>query len=178
MTEIWRPIRGVNDCYYISNLGRVKSGGRWVNHSKKGIRFVREKILKQYAKPNGYMSIGIYLNKNIKTFYVHRLVAINFIDNPLIKGEVNHKDGDKTNNKVCNLEWVTKSENIKHAMETGLLPVGDQKANASLKNDQVVEIKKLLLLNKYTCRQIASKFNVSKDVIHFIKVGKSWRGIS
>ncbi len=92
MEEIWRPIEGYEGLYEISSYGRVKS-------LKNSI------ILRPKKEPTGYLRCNLYLNKNVKTVSIHRLVAQAFIPNPDNLPEVNHKDEDKTNNKVDNLEW-------------------------------------------------------------------------
>ena len=79
----------------------------------------RNKILAQYQQ-NGYLNCALHFNNKVKKFRVHRLVAEMFIPNEFNKPFVNHKDGIRTNNNVSNLEWVTPSENSKHAVETGL----------------------------------------------------------
>lgn len=103
--EIWKEIENTNGKYFVSNFGRVKSTVR-----NKG-------ILTPYAAGRGYLRIKI-LNR---FKYIHRLVAECFLDNPLNKIQVNHKDGNKTNNHVNNLEWATQEENMSHAHETGLI---------------------------------------------------------
>ena len=103
--EEWRDIKGYEGKYQVSNLGRVKS---------------RHKIL----KPNnvkGYLYVYPSKNSKKEALKVHRLVAEAFIDNPENKPEVNHIDGNKENNRVENLEWCTKSENMQHAIKTGLM---------------------------------------------------------
>lgn len=108
MDEIWKDITGFIGLYKISNMGRIKS----IQQCKEG------KIRKTYIKNNGYEQIDLYdLNHNRKKYYVHRLVAQVFIPNPENKPEVNHKDGDISNNNVNNLEWVTSFENT-HAGKT------------------------------------------------------------
>lgn len=78
-------------------------------------------FLKQGINVCGYPMIRIVNDKNKKTTYIiHRLVALLFVDNPLHLKEVNHKDGNKTNNNANNLEWVTRGQNIKHAYDHGL----------------------------------------------------------
>ena len=106
MKEIWKDIAGYKN-YKISSFGRVKSLN--FNGSKK------QKILVPYCV-NEYLRIRLFENKKQKSFGVHRLVAMAFIPNPDSKPEVNHIDGDKKNNKVNNLEWVTSSENVQHAV--------------------------------------------------------------
>lgn len=99
--EIWKPIP---DCegYFVSNLGRFKNS---------------DEEIKQPHGKDGYQSINL---KPYGGFSVHRLVAIAFIPNPDNKPEVNHINGNKTDNRVVNLEWSTRSENNQHAWRTGL----------------------------------------------------------
>lgn len=97
------------ESYYVTDSGDVYAK----NYRKSG----RIRKLTQCKNDNGYMCV--VLSRNGKTFCkkVHRLVAIAFIKNPFNKREVNHKDGNRTNNNVSNLEWATGSENIKHSYE-------------------------------------------------------------
>lgn len=115
MEEIWKDIKGYEGLYQISNFGRVRSLERKV----KGRKY-RRKFLSIQKNKNGYQKVGLYNSPNHKSISIHRLVALNFIPNPHNKKCVNHKDGNKENNKVNNLEWVTHSENMKHAFTKGL----------------------------------------------------------
>lgn len=108
--EIWKDIIGYKGHYMVSNLGRIKSFKR----KKEGA------ILKLQKTHEGYMHIGLSLNGAKKTLMVHRLVGFAFIKNPNNKPCINHKDGIKDNNNLSNLEWVTKSENTRHAHSIGL----------------------------------------------------------
>lgn len=120
MNEEWREIKGFEGRYAVSNLGRVKSLPRLVNNHTGEIN-LKGKILKQRPDNKGYMRIDIKDNSGKKKYMgIHRVVALTFIDNPLNKPQVNHIDGNKSNNNVDNLEWVTNSENQIHAYKRGL----------------------------------------------------------
>jgi hypothetical protein len=120
MIEIWKDIVGYERCYEVSNLGRIKNVERQCKTKNNSIRTIRERILKSYIHKNGYSYTRLSKNGKVKGFRTHRLVAQAFIPNPEEKFGTNHKDGDKTNNEVINLEWATNSENQKHAYRIGL----------------------------------------------------------
>lgn len=118
--EKWVPIRGYEGSYEVSNYGNVRSLSRVVEykHGGKG-RFWPSKIIKQWMPKNGYLTVTLKLENKGSNFMVHRLVGIHFIDNPNNGWQINHKDNNKLNNKVVNLEWVTQSENMAHAFKSG-----------------------------------------------------------
>lgn len=103
--EIWKPVKGFEQLYQVSSLGRVSN---------------YRKILAIQTMPKGYLTIVFKVKQVANNRLVHRLVAEAFIENPEGKPEVNHKDGDKSNNSVSNLEWCTSSENKRHALDTGI----------------------------------------------------------
>lgn len=109
MQEIWKDIDNFENIYQISNLGRIKN-----------LKFNRilKSVLSKHPKP--YPTIGLYKKNARKYTNLHVLIAKAFIPNPHNKPFVNHIDGDKTNNKLENLEWVTCKENIDHAYAIGL----------------------------------------------------------
>lgn len=113
MEEIWKDIEDYKGKYQVSNLGRVKSLKD--NHGG-----YREKIMILSKEKKGYLVVGLCKNNYQKRYKVHRLVALAFRDNIDHKEQVNHIDGDKTNNMVSNLEWVTCEENVHHAWNNGL----------------------------------------------------------
>ena len=110
MTE-WKAVSGYEGLYEVSSDGAVRSIPRLGSHGKE---------LKQNKTRHGYLDVCLSKNNKKKRFKVHRLVALAFIANDLNKPEVNHKNGVKTDNRVCNLEWVTRSENERHAFKNGL----------------------------------------------------------
>lgn len=115
--EEWKKYK--NTGYEISNIGRVRSVDRYINVGDNSYtRFHKGKILNQSVRESGYVTIGLRIDKKRKIFYVHRLVAETFIPNPNGFPQVNHKNCNKKDNTVSNLEWVTVSENIKHAFLT------------------------------------------------------------
>lgn len=119
--EIWKDIIDFPN-YQISNYGRVKSKARITNVGIKNVKEIKrkEKILKPLKLTKGYLGIRLYNNTNAKTFKIHRLVATYFIPNPNNYEQVNHIDGDKTNNNATNLEWCTNEYNMKHSYDIGL----------------------------------------------------------
>lgn len=111
--EVWRDIQSYKGEYQISNLGRVKSLNYKGNVGKEKIKIAEVNHI-------GYFRIALSHHGKNKHFMVHRLVADSFISNPFHKLQVNHIDGDKQNNNVINLEWVTQSENMLHSYRIGL----------------------------------------------------------
>lgn len=119
MKEVWRDIKGYEGLYQVSNMGNVKSLEKYIVNKNQKLQFYNEHIL----KPNiamGYLKVTLSKGNKQHTLRVHILVAQTFIPNPNNKCEVNHKDGNKLNNCVNNLEWCSRSENEKHAYRLGL----------------------------------------------------------
>lgn len=117
MQEIWKDVKGYEGLYKISNLGNVLSLN--FNHSN------YSKCLKPFDN-DGYLRVAFNCNNQYKRFLVHRLVAEAFIPNPENKPFINHIDGNKRNNNIDNLEWVSASENTRHAIRIGLRPANCQ----------------------------------------------------
>lgn len=114
--ERWIPVKGYESFYEVSDIGRVRSVAHVdVTPYFKNGRRIRARIRKTVILPTGYEQVQFRVTKIWKNFSVHRLVAIAFIPNPKNLAEVNHKDGNGLNNRLENLEWVTRSENHLHA---------------------------------------------------------------
>lgn len=165
--EIWKPIPDF-DKYEVSNFGRVKSLQE---------RWRKPRILKPATNYKGYLLVQLCINGKGKNFRVHRLVALAFIPNPEGKPEINHRDGCRLNNFVGNLEWVTSSENQRHAYLTGLQVAmqGEKHANAKLTNQQVLYIKENPL--DLTNVKLAEMFSVDSATISLIQRGKRWKQV-
>lgn len=117
--EIWKDILEFQGYYQVSNFGRVRRIADYLNQNKSW-RLSEPKILKQRLHNNGYLRVMLSINGKHYDRYIHRLVAIAFLDNPNGYSEINHIDGDKTNNNLKNLEWCNRSYNNKHAYQNGL----------------------------------------------------------
>ena len=108
--EIWKDIKGYEDVYKVSSYGRIIR--------KPWERNYTEREIKPIIKKHGYAVVGLNVNSKCKHFYIHRLVAIAFLENTENKPQINHKDGNKINNNLENLEWATRGENQKHRYST------------------------------------------------------------
>lgn len=151
--------------YFITDTGQVYSG-------------ITHKILNQVLDKNGYAKIRLISTDNKRHRYsVHRLVLENFLPvENMDTLQVNHKDGNKLNNNLSNLEWVTASENNYHKFRIGLASQKGPKNNAThLTEENVLEIISLLLSHKYTQKEIGAKFNTTDDVISAIKCKRNWK---
>lgn len=162
--EIYKTIKGFNGLYEVSNTGIVVSLRR------------NRKVMKPYRMPNGYLHVALTSDK-CYSLRIHRLVAEAFVLNPDSLPEVNHIDGNKENNNDWNLEWTNRSNNMLHALASGLTSaVGETHYRAKLTENQVVEIR-----NKYSQgskqADLAREYNISDRTIHAIVKNKRWKSI-
>lgn len=174
--EVWKNIRGTDGKYLVSSEGRIKGLPRRVKRSDgvKG-KFLKERMLKGACNSSGYLTVTLPHG----SFFVHRIVAEAFVENPMNKEQVNHKDGNRFNNKVGNLEWVTAKENTRHAFSMEKhreLNRGSKNPNSILNDLQVMEIKRLLG-NGVTIKEVAKRYEVSYSCIRGIKAGVTWKEI-
>lgn len=177
MEEIWLPIQGFEGYYEISNLGRVKSLSR-LSWNGKVFFTLKEKILRPRKDGIGYCKVSLYEDHHYIDKKIHCLVAIYFIPNPENKPEVNHIDGNKLNNCVENLEWVTPKENIRHAHIMGLMHSnvlkGENHYFSKLTEKQVLQIRELYIPKVMSAGKLAKLFNISKSTIKDILKRRSW----
>lgn len=180
MKEIWKDVLGYEGLYSVSNLGRIKAYYRRVD-SGKCHREWKEHILYCAKDGCGYYRTNLAKNGHNHTVKVHRIVAQAFLPNPDNLPEVNHKNGDKTDNRVENLEWCTRSYNIKHSIDLGLktklFKNGSKNVSAKLSDEDVDWIR-----NHYKHRdkefgisKIAKKFNVNRATIGRIVNNHTWK---
>jgi hypothetical protein len=138
--EIWKPIKGLENRLKISSKGRVKS---LTKNNKEGV------ILKPNPNSEGYLRLATSINGQRFVRFIHRLVAQAFIDNPENKPFVNHINGIKDDNKVENLEWCTKSENMKHAYRTKLMVAKKGKKDLQVKELLVFDLEEKYIKTLY-----------------------------
>ena len=129
---------------------------------------------------NKYVLYHMSVNNASYTKSAHRLVAEAFIPNYYNKPEVNHKDGNKLNNDISNLEWFTSKENMEHAVENNLYVTlyGEDRPNTKITEKQAHDICKLLEDNKLSIKEIAETIGCTRYIIENIKAGLSWINVS
>jgi hypothetical protein len=170
--EEWRSIPEFSG-YDVSSLGRVRSINRLCGN-RPGI--TKGKLLKPFVNKRGYLEVNLYKNSKSTAKIIHRLVAQAFIPNDNNKPQVNHIDGNKLNNKVSNLEWMSNSENQKHAYSLGLQPsrAGESNNKATITDKDVTRLK-LLYNSGKTTKEVSELIGVSLSIVRQIIYGKSWR---
>lgn len=178
MEEIWKDIEGYEGLYQVSNLSRIKALAKFVNKGKCH-RGWGEHLLRYGADACGYHRTNLSKNGNNRTVKVHRIVAQAFIPNPDNKPQVNHKDGNKQNNHIDNLEWCTQSENLKHAFRIGLKKpmAGENNNGHKLTRDQVEWIRKHYKNRhkEFSTVALGKRFGVHRKTITRIIRGYHWK---
>jgi len=167
--EIAKPVKGFEDRYIITNHGRLFSiNGKW-----KGIHGMKPTI-----DSAGYYIFGLRKKPIKKYVRLHRLLAEHFIPNPKNKREVNHKDGNKLNNNLTNLEWVTSLENSQHAVASGLFDFKGSKHWQSKLTEQ--DIPKIFEMRKsgMIMKDIGNYFGVSRRTIGDVLNRNLWTHVS
>ena len=178
MSEIWKDIPDYEGSYQVSNMGRVRSLDRVVTFKDGSTRKYKGKVLKPHLNDRGYVRLTLCNDNGCNIKRVHRLVLGTFKPHVNMKDlEVNHMDGDKLNNHLTNLEWVTARDNMLHAYDLGLITnIGEGSPNAKLSNTDVLEILQRLDTGELQ-KDIGSDYNVSKDYISQINRGVRWRAV-
>lgn len=177
MIEEWRDIKGFDGFYQVSNTGKVRSccnGGRIGGKGAWRLRALS-------ANPDGYLKVRLYQGGKDMTQRVHTLVAQAFLPNPNGYGTVNHKDGNKTNNVVDNLEWADRSEQMVHAYKLGLKkPVrGSKNSQAKLTDDDVRYIRSHYkrLSQEFGTVALGRKFGLTNAAIGKVVRGETYQNV-
>ena len=174
MKENWKPIEGYEGLYEVSDFGRVKS----VDHEtpvndvlgRAYTKRIKGRMRKTSKCPSGYLQVTLTRPEGTREVaLVHRLVASAFVVNPEALPEVNHKDGNKTNNSATNLEWCTRIENVHHAFNV----LGKSGAHPKLSETQV----RFIRSSRDSARSIAKRFGVSGSTVENARNGKTYKGV-
>ena len=157
---MWKKL---GDNYIISDEGIIKN-------------IATDRIINPWLNNNGYRYVTLNLEETRKNYRVHRLVAEKFIPNPNILPQVNHKDGNKQNNKIDNLEWCDSSYNVQHAIKQGLIPLGVNNKRSKLSQEDVDYIKQHYIKRdkELGCAGLGRRFNVDKKVIYNVIYDKRY----
>lgn len=181
MNEVWKSVKGYEGIYEVSNTGLVKSLSRPRYCGRAGYkpRITKEQLKVANIDRLGYPRISLSKDGKTKKGYLHRLVAEAFLKPTDEKNEVNHKDGNKANNNVDNLEWCSRRENMLHSFRTGLKTAkkGQENVTAKLKTTQVSEIKKHAREGTMSQREMAETYKVTIATINYIVNGKTWKDV-
>jgi len=159
VNEVWKDIPEYEGLYQVSNLGKVKS-----------LWFGKERILKPITHTNGYHHVNIYRGGARKKILVHRLVMLAFVGESDL--QVNHVNGDKTDNRLENLEYCTAVENHQHASDTGLKAKGERHGRSKLTRACVERIK--YGHQGMIQKDIAKIYGIHRTLVGCIRSGKYW----
>ena len=172
--EIWVSVLGYEGLYEVSNTGKIKSLRRYNPDSGKHGMWYKERIMAINLDKDGYQVVHLSKDGRCKLCKVHRLVLSSF-DRQYCDLQVNHVDGNKENNNLKNLEWVTISENIKHAYKTGLKSqLGSKNNQSKLIEEEVLEIIELFKTTDLNNREIGDRYSVNDETIRNIRKGRTW----
>ena len=180
--EVWADCPGYEGLYWVSNNGRIKTQN-WKNTG-------RESILRPITCRKGYLNVGLQKDGKLKSHKLHRLIALAFVPKIEGKDQVNHIDGDKQNNHISNLEWVTPKENTRHAIDHGLfhfqtpeksinkvIKRGELNGLSILTDQKVREIRRKFKPRVYTRKKLALEYGVTENCIKDVVMGKSWKHV-
>jgi hypothetical protein len=183
MQEEWRPARATNGLLEVSNLGRVRSvdrvlevaGRSRLGHSQGNFRAKQPgRLIAQCRTRGGYLEVAQMVGGVRRKYRVHRLVAEEFVAGHFDGAHVDHVDGNKTNNRADNLEWVTISENTRRQWANGLVDLrGEGQPGAKLTKEKAAAIK-VLAENGFPHNLVAEWFGVGRGTVDAIKGGQRW----
>jgi hypothetical protein len=174
---VWKDIKGFEGHYQVSSDGRARSLDRMTIMKNGYPRPCKGRELIQ-AINNGYLQLCLHLSGKSSPKLVHHLVAFTFISERPEGLEINHINGIKTDNRVCNLEYVTPKENSRHALQLGLkIPKRGSALMISKLDEEKVLIVKERLSKDESCTSIAKSLGLNTSTIRDIKIGKTWKHV-
>lgn len=170
--EKWLPCPGFENSYEVSNYGKVRSIDRYIS-GRSGL--VKGQLIHSDLNQKGYPQLRLYKNNTKYVRNQHRLLTLAFIPNPNNLPQVNHIDGDKLNNHISNLEWISNSDNMSHAYKLGLRSsIGENNSNCKITDNQVTHIKLIYNTGK-SSKYISEELDIKLHIVRQIISGKSWK---
>lgn len=177
MSILVLDVPGYEGLYEATSDGRIFGKERLV-WNQRHQRYVpwKRKELKMGITNNGYYYVGLCKNGKSTSKTVHRLIALTFLKPTDLNLTVNHKDGNKLNNNINNLEMVTYSQNQQHARDTGLAPSwkGSNNPKAKITREQAIEISNLYSTKKYSQKLLGEMYGLDQTTVSDIVRGSSW----
>lgn len=175
--EIWKPCKHCPGEVWVSNLGNLRTAERITPSIRKGVVGVQRrppKNLSPWLGQNGYLHISIKEGRARRKYLIHRLIALTFLGEPEIPLTVNHKDGNKLNNDLSNLEWATLAENTRHQWAKGLVDLrGSKHPSSKLKESDIEFIR----TSSISVQELAARYGVSTSAIYKVRQGVNWRSV-
>ena len=178
-TNSWMPIPGWEGFYEVSEEGLIRSVERYTDHPISGLRRVRSRVLKQNLSgrsEDARLAVALCRDGKARTVRVHLCVALAFLGPRPDGMECAHLDGDRLNNKVSNLRWVTHAENESHKSRHGTVPAGSRHGNSKLTEEQVLEIRRRCAAGE-RYEDVAVDYGVTSSNVWCIVVRKTWRHV-
>lgn len=168
----WKPVRGYEGFYEVSDRGRVKRVGRCIGATP-------GRVLRLYKEKHGYMAVCLQKNDIRHRFRVHRLVYEAFVG-PIPEGlTINHIDGDKVNNQPSNLEVMTRGENVRHAIRIGLFcQDGEANHSSKLTEGMVRRIRETYIPGVFGQIRTAKHFGLNPGTVRDVLTRKTWRSVA
>ena len=167
--EVWRDIPEYDGLYQASDYGRIRTISGKASECRGG-----NFVMKPFVDDCGYLRIALYKEGKYRKFKVHRLVAFAFVPNPDNLPEVNHINGLKTDNRPCNLEWMTRRDNSLHAIKYGLQGIGEKSPRAKMTEKQVLDIR-ADYMSGISFTEILSKYNTPYHATYKVITNKNWK---
>jgi hypothetical protein len=166
--EEWKDVIGYAGRYRVSNTGKI--------HSMKRYGVIRTKELRQSPQVGGYLKVSLSVGSAKKTLTVHSIVAQAFLGNRPHGLDINHKDGNKANNRADNLEYITRGQNLSHAYRHGLNSrKGEKNCGAKLSGETIEKIRTKYLEDQVSQTDLAKEYGVHQSTISHIVNHKNWK---